>query len=316
MLYEAGLGVSQDQNQAANLYAQSAEQGLADAQFEVGNLHLNGFYGRRDRTEAIAWYQLAAEQDHAEAIDKLEAMGAYERRQLSPVSTAAKKKSSGAVKADARTTSAPQKVKITLEESNSGRCPKVSNMDYTVNVQVHAPSAPIDHSRSIEELNHSASFHDPSKEVLGLAESDLDLRASGSYAYMPYKGKKCFWVNSIDAIMVYRSLKIYVASEYKKGSCEYRHVLKHEKKHIENARLNLRRFEPQVRSALSSRAIPRPSQPKYIGTGKNAEAEMGRLYAKLLEPVYVAMLKQLNAAQSRLDSPESYARTHRKCSNW
>jgi hypothetical protein len=316
VLYELGLGVNADRNQAADLYALAAEKGLADAQYEIGNLHMNGFYGSRDRDEAIAWCQSAADQGHSDAIDKLSAMGVFDRQQLSPVRSVAKKKGSITAKNGNAKKSGPQKIEVTSEESRSGRCPKISNLDYEVNVEVHIPRAPIDHSRSNAQLNHSANFHDPSREIMWLAESDLDLRAVGHYGYLPYKGKKCFWVKGIDAVMVYRSMTIYVASEYKKGSCEYRQILKHEKQHVENARLNLLRFEPRVRRALVSRAIPRPSQPKQIGASKNAKVEMERLYAKLLKPVYVDMLKSLNASQSRMDSPASYARAHRKCSNW
>ncbi len=173
VLYELGLGVNADRNQAADLYARAAEQGLADAQYEIGNLHMNGFYGSRDRDEAIAWSQSATGQGHSDAIDKLSARGVFDRQQLSPVRSVAKKKGSIMAKNGNAKKSGLQKIEVKLEESRSGRCPKVSNLDYEV--------------------------------------------------------------NGIDAVMVYRSMTIYVASDYKKGSCEYRQISEHEKQHVENA---------------------------------------------------------------------------------
>ena len=116
--------------------------------------------------------------------------------------------------------------------------------------------------------------------------------------------------------MEYRSVKIYIASEYERGSCEYRQILLHENRHVAIARRNLERFKPQVRAALTSLLIPKPDQPIRIASASSAGAEMERLYTKLLEPVYQKMLAALRAAQGAIDTPEAYAKVHRKCDNW
>ena len=58
-----GRGVAQSDVEAAAWYRQAAAQGLADAQFNLGNLHHKG----RDEAEAVRWFRAAAEQGHLAA---------------------------------------------------------------------------------------------------------------------------------------------------------------------------------------------------------------------------------------------------------
>jgi hypothetical protein len=301
MLYEEGQGVPQDLKKAAALYAGAADQGLAASQYEIGNLHLKGFYGAPNRAKAVEFFWLAADQNYQKAVDKLDELGEVES-------------DSGDEPEYAEAELRPEDLDFTA--TSSGRCPKVKNRKFKVTVTVDIPRAPIDHSQSIAQLNRNPSFHDPNLQVRGVAVPELDMQTFGSYASMPFEGKKCFWVEGIRANMIYRSLKIFIASEYKKGSCEYRQILRHEKEHVENARLNLVRFEPRIRAALRSQVIPKASQPRKIGLHDDPEAEMLRLYEKLLYPVQKDMLTALDKAQSKIDSPESYAKVQRKCRNW
>ena len=61
-------------NQAIIWYRKAAEQGHARAQFELGAMYYEGLGVPRDSGEAISWYRKAAEQDHAGAQFELGAM--------------------------------------------------------------------------------------------------------------------------------------------------------------------------------------------------------------------------------------------------
>jgi uncharacterized protein len=67
-------GVAQDYPEAARLYRLAAEQGHAQAQFNLGNMFEVGPGVARDKAEAIRWYRLAAEQRNADALFNLGAM--------------------------------------------------------------------------------------------------------------------------------------------------------------------------------------------------------------------------------------------------
>ncbi|MGI9250836.1 MAG: tetratricopeptide repeat protein [Pseudohongiellaceae bacterium] len=63
-VYYSGKGVPQDYAEAARWYQLAAEQGHADAQENLGSLYYRGQEGvPQDFTEAGRWYRLAAEQD-------------------------------------------------------------------------------------------------------------------------------------------------------------------------------------------------------------------------------------------------------------
>ena len=49
----------------------AAEQGLAKAQYSLGNMYYTGYGVPQDVQEAIKWYRLAAEQGHAFAQSSL-----------------------------------------------------------------------------------------------------------------------------------------------------------------------------------------------------------------------------------------------------
>jgi TPR repeat protein len=56
---------------AVKWYRKSAEQNQAAAQYELGNLYLNGEGIKRDHAAAAKWFRKAAAQDHAGAMNNL-----------------------------------------------------------------------------------------------------------------------------------------------------------------------------------------------------------------------------------------------------
>ena len=69
--YDFGLGVVQDDAEAAQFWSLAAAQGDADAQFNLGCMFLEGRGVARERAEAIRLYRLAAAQGHADATTAL-----------------------------------------------------------------------------------------------------------------------------------------------------------------------------------------------------------------------------------------------------
>ena len=65
--YTNGLGVPQDEAEAVRWYQLAAEQGHVDAQWILGVIYANGEGVPQDEAEAVRWYRLAAEQGNATA---------------------------------------------------------------------------------------------------------------------------------------------------------------------------------------------------------------------------------------------------------
>lgn len=68
-LFNSGLGVPESLDQAVFWYQKAADQGYAEAQFDLWRLHYyqGDLHYYRDDGQAVFWYQKAAEQGHAEA---------------------------------------------------------------------------------------------------------------------------------------------------------------------------------------------------------------------------------------------------------
>ena len=66
-MYANGQGVPQDYAEAVRWYRKAAEQGHADAQNNLGVMYRNGRGVPQDYAEAVRWYRKAAEQGYAGA---------------------------------------------------------------------------------------------------------------------------------------------------------------------------------------------------------------------------------------------------------
>ena len=67
IMYAKGEGVLKDDAEAVRWYRLAAEQGYANAQFNLGVKYNFGEGVPKDDAEAVKWYRLAAGQGHAEA---------------------------------------------------------------------------------------------------------------------------------------------------------------------------------------------------------------------------------------------------------
>ncbi len=67
VMYSHGQGVPQDYAEAVKWYRKAAEQGVADAQFNIGVKYDNGEGVPQDYAEAVKWYRKAAIQGQLKA---------------------------------------------------------------------------------------------------------------------------------------------------------------------------------------------------------------------------------------------------------
>ena len=79
LMYEFGQGVAQDYAEAVSWYRKAANQGDADGQFNLGLMYDLGQGVAQDYAEAVSWYRKAANQGYATAQNNLGTM--YEHGQ-------------------------------------------------------------------------------------------------------------------------------------------------------------------------------------------------------------------------------------------
>ena len=73
-MYYHGLGVKEDDAEAAIWFRKAAKQGNVDAQYILGTMYINGEGVQKDGAEAAIWFRKAAKQGHAEAKSLLTKM--------------------------------------------------------------------------------------------------------------------------------------------------------------------------------------------------------------------------------------------------
>ena len=71
IMYEFGQGIEQDSKEAAKWFYMAAEQGFVKAQYNLGAMCGNGEGVEKDSKEAAQWILMAAEQRHTDAQYKL-----------------------------------------------------------------------------------------------------------------------------------------------------------------------------------------------------------------------------------------------------
>jgi TPR repeat protein len=70
-MYRAGQGVAQDYSQAADWYRKAADQGDADAQYNLGLMYYNGNGVPQNYSQAAVWYRKAGTQGHSDSLNNL-----------------------------------------------------------------------------------------------------------------------------------------------------------------------------------------------------------------------------------------------------
>jgi len=74
VMYQKGIGVAKDRDEAMRWYRRAAEAGVASSQYNLGLMYESGKGAARNPAEARKWFELAAAQGHAKARRRLDSL--------------------------------------------------------------------------------------------------------------------------------------------------------------------------------------------------------------------------------------------------
>ena len=194
-------------------------------------------------------------------------------------------------------------------------CSGSREIPYDIDLKIDIPKPRIHHDRGLDELGRMAP-HGQGRKVLGLANAGLDFGWRVGFEWQPRGEDFCFWVRRTVLTIRHPSPDIYVAREYRRGTCPYRAILAHEQQHIRASRELIERYIPRLRWVLTSLQIPTGERPVLAASPEAAKSEVRALMKGLAEPLFREMSKALREAQARIDSPASYRRLRKTCRNW
>jgi hypothetical protein len=194
-------------------------------------------------------------------------------------------------------------------------CPGSHEIPHDIALEIDIPEPRLHHDLGIADLGRRA-LHGPGQRVLGLADTGLEFGWGVRFEWQPRGEGFCFWVRHTELTIRHPSPDIYVAREYRRGSCPYRAILSHERQHMSISRDQINRYLPRLRWVLTSLRIPTGERPVFVTSAEAAKTEVRALMKELAEPLFQEMGRALRAAQAELDSAASYRRLRKACKNW
>ncbi|PCJ99298.1 MAG: hypothetical protein COA45_04470 [Zetaproteobacteria bacterium] len=161
---------------------------------------------------------------------------------------------------------------------------------------------------------------------LELAGADIILGHAGGYSSMRFTVKYeavhlralqyCLQIKKIKA-QFYAEPMIHIASNFKRGSCEYNKVLRHEREHVKILHRAHKSYISKYRSHLRklAREMPYFSPLRLQDIKKHTDIAEHHIHDGL-EEYMTKITKYVSERQKELDTPEEYLRIQRKCRRW
>lgn len=123
----------------------------------------------------------------------------------------------------------------------------------------------------------------------------------------------CHYLQSARVRLQMPSLTVYVASEYRRGSCPFQTITAHENEHVRIDQSVLRKYAPILKEALTT-AVYR------ISPIANSSNQGARALEQALLPAASAIILEMNKERDRnngaIDTDDAYRKTAKRCNSW
>ncbi len=198
---------------------------------------------------------------------------------------------------------------------NAGKAPKVI-------VKPSKSEIYYDFSRSQANLDgmdiDTVSPYGPGKEthVGGLMSGEIQVKNRVSYLIERYEGQgqACLHYDTIE-VSIHIDPTIYVASDYKRGSCMHNAILDHEQKHIKVDRLIVNKYSERIGKAIS--LVLNKYGPTYGPVPMTqVEATQKKLHeyiSQIVSKESERMNSERKVAQQNIDNLQEYERVQKLC---
>lgn len=167
-------------------------------------------------------------------------------------------------------------------------------------------------ARTINEIHNN----DGGGTILGLAGGPIEIAMRGQYEIRSLNNKSCVQLAKVEVVFWAKPV-VVIASNFEKGSCEYREVLAHEQKHIRTTRKFIREYAPKLRKEVN-KIIDTSRKHVVVSSGKidQGQQKIQDPITKRLFAYQNKIMPVLRSRQEAIDTPEEYARVASRCDNW
>jgi hypothetical protein len=154
----------------------------------------------------------------------------------------------------------------------------------------------------------------PHVEALGVTFVEPAFGLSAQTQYEPRGRGYCVYLTRIDANFGFRSIDVYVASEYPPGTCEYNAILDHENQHVAINLRNLKYTAPRVRAELER--LLSVEQPVYAADGQAATKQRLESLSRAMDSMLNDFGEALARDNAAIDTTGNYAAINDICHDW
>jgi hypothetical protein len=169
----------------------------------------------------------------------------------------------------------------------------------------------------IQKMGASALTSDShqGRAILGLTVSEINSAQRNEIWGLERGGAPlCAWLRKIKVQISFTRLDVFVAKEYKPGSCQHAAILAHENEHVA--------IEKEMAEQLRRETLAKLKnvEHKLISTTTRTKEEMKHFLSGILQPMLEANMaaykERKKKAHAKIDSKESYAKVQASCKNW
>lgn len=154
-------------------------------------------------------------------------------------------------------------------------------------------------------------------KVLGLAGGDVGTSFDALFDIEQQKdGLYCLYVKKVKATF-FAHPKVYIASNFKKGTCEYANVLRHEEKHVKVLKRTHRQYMPEFKRHLRKTTKNLPIlQPMTLNEVNDKKQFLVKQISKDLSSYMQVITLEVAKRQSKIDTKKEYQRVMSRCTKW
>lgn len=206
---------------------------------------------------------------------------------------------------------------LTAVPATAYQCPQPPDTRVHVNVKNEYAKVNyrFDHDRTALNKLATGMATTHKGSVLGLTVSRYGLKTQTQQQLVKAdNGLTCLWIRRVDATLYIPDTTIYIASNYKQGSCQYNAVLEHEQEHVRLTRNLLPGFSSRLEQELKAQ-LGRIN-PVVTRAPDNASRIVQREIEKSMGAFMQRLENERDRANAHIDTEASYNRTAARCPRW
>lgn len=153
--------------------------------------------------------------------------------------------------------------------------------------------------------------------VLGLAGGEVGTSFEAFFEVKEVKNNLyCLNLEKIKAVL-FAKPQVHIAKNFRRGTCEYNAVLKHENKHVDTLKRAHKEYLPFYRKHLrvTSKKVP-VLPPMKLAEANQKKYMLVAQIKKDLQGYLDTIMKDVAKRQAKVDSTKEYERVWRRCGKW